>query len=114
MRSPREATSPEHHHSALEEEKFRVLASPRFPSLAVFADDDAEMHAGALVAILTGFTQLEHARPQFIARGRRRRRTPLRCFYLEPARAETNALCERIIAQSKQQQRARDERQWHR
>src|SRR5215467_12486639 len=51
-----------------------MLAAPHSAALPVLADDDAEPHAGATVAVLAGDAQAQHAIAQFVAHHCDRRR----------------------------------------
>ena len=43
-----------------------MVTPPSSAALPIFTDDDAKPHAGATVAILAAFAQLEHAITQFV------------------------------------------------
>ena len=49
-----------------------MLAAPRGAALPILADDDAEPHAGATIAVLARYAQAQHAIAQFVADDRDR------------------------------------------
>jgi hypothetical protein len=67
-----------------------MFTPPSRAALPIFTDEDSKPHAGATIAVLAAFTQLQHALTQFVAhystrrrrsnldRGRSRRRAILR------------------------------------
>jgi hypothetical protein len=47
--------------SALVKEDLRIFTSPSCAPLSIFANQDAEPNACAMVAVLTALTELQHA-----------------------------------------------------
>src|SRR6266404_8007991 len=44
-----------------------MFTAPSRAALPIFTDEDSKPHAGATVAVLAAFTQLQHALTQFVA-----------------------------------------------